>query len=271
MARDRRAGRAARRPAAHPPGRGPRRGHVRGRARSAAAPIDHFESVGWMTDRTWVAHCIYPNDAEVARLGGAGVGVAHCPSSNMMIGGGGIAPVARAAGRRRHRSGSAATAPRPPTPRRSGWRPATRCCSAGCAAARHRPARGTRWRSRPGAAPGAWAAPARSASCRSAPLATSSCWPLDGHRARRRDQRPDRGVAAVRTLAARAHRRRGRGGGLRRRPCRRPRRRDARVAPPRRGAVPGPARFERGGHREERFVHPVCREQPETRPASPRP
>ena len=62
--------------------------------------IDHFESVGWMTDRSWVAHCIYPNGAEVARLGRAGVGVAHCPSSNMMIGGGGIAPVAamRAAG-----------------------------------------------------------------------------------------------------------------------------------------------------------------------------
>jgi cytosine/adenosine deaminase-related metal-dependent hydrolase len=62
--------------------------------------IDQFEAVGWMTDRTWVAHCIYPNDAEVARLGAARVGVAHCPSSNMMIGGGGIAPVAafRAAG-----------------------------------------------------------------------------------------------------------------------------------------------------------------------------
>ena len=56
--------------------------------------IDHFESVGWMTDRSWVAHCIYPNDVEVARLGRAGVGVAHCPSSNMMVGGGGIAPVA---------------------------------------------------------------------------------------------------------------------------------------------------------------------------------
>jgi cytosine/adenosine deaminase-related metal-dependent hydrolase len=62
--------------------------------------IDQFEAVGWMTDRAWVAHCIYPNDAEVRRLGAAGVGVAHCPSSNMMIGGGGIAPVRdlRAAG-----------------------------------------------------------------------------------------------------------------------------------------------------------------------------
>jgi cytosine/adenosine deaminase-related metal-dependent hydrolase len=62
--------------------------------------IDHFEDVGWMSDRTWVAHCIYPDASEIVRLGAAGVGVAHCPSSNMMIGGGGLAPVRefRAAG-----------------------------------------------------------------------------------------------------------------------------------------------------------------------------
>jgi cytosine/adenosine deaminase-related metal-dependent hydrolase len=62
--------------------------------------VEHFEDVGWLSDRAWVAHCIYPNPTEVARLGAAGVGVAHCPSSNMMIGGGGLAPVAelRAAG-----------------------------------------------------------------------------------------------------------------------------------------------------------------------------
>jgi cytosine/adenosine deaminase-related metal-dependent hydrolase len=56
--------------------------------------VEHFFDVGWGTDRTWVAHCIYPDGPEIARLGRAGVGVAHCPSSNMMIGGGGIAPVA---------------------------------------------------------------------------------------------------------------------------------------------------------------------------------
>jgi cytosine/adenosine deaminase-related metal-dependent hydrolase len=62
--------------------------------------IEHFDEMGWLSDRSWVAHCIYPNPAEVARLGRAGVGVAHCPSSNMLIGGGGMAPVAefRAAG-----------------------------------------------------------------------------------------------------------------------------------------------------------------------------
>jgi cytosine/adenosine deaminase-related metal-dependent hydrolase len=61
--------------------------------------IEHFDDVGWGTSRAWVAHCIFPNEAEVTRMGEWGVGVAHCPSSNMMIGGG-IAPVheLRAAG-----------------------------------------------------------------------------------------------------------------------------------------------------------------------------
>ena len=56
-------------------------------------PLEHFEDCGWASDRAWVAHCIYPNEAEIARMGRWGTGVAHCPSSNMMIGGGGIAPV----------------------------------------------------------------------------------------------------------------------------------------------------------------------------------
>ena len=51
-------------------------------------PLEQFEEVGWGTDRTWVAHCIYPNDEEILRLGRWGTGVAHCPSSNMMIAGG---------------------------------------------------------------------------------------------------------------------------------------------------------------------------------------
>jgi len=63
-------------------------------------PIELFDDVGWGSDRAWVAHCIYPNQSEILRMGEWGTGVAHCPSSNMMIGGGGIAPVTdyRAAG-----------------------------------------------------------------------------------------------------------------------------------------------------------------------------
>ena len=55
-------------------------------------PVDLYEDVGWMSDRTWGAHVVRPNPAEVARLGSAGVGVAHCPSSNMILSSG-IAPV----------------------------------------------------------------------------------------------------------------------------------------------------------------------------------
>lgn len=54
-------------------------------------PVDLYEDVGWMTDRTWGAHVVRPDPDEVARLGAAGVGVAHCPSSNMILSSG-IAP-----------------------------------------------------------------------------------------------------------------------------------------------------------------------------------
>ncbi len=55
-------------------------------------PVDYYESVGWLTDRTWGAHVVMPNPEEVLRLGAAGVGVANCPSSNMILSSG-ISPV----------------------------------------------------------------------------------------------------------------------------------------------------------------------------------
>lgn len=54
--------------------------------------VEQFEDVGWATDRSWVAHCVTPTPDEITRLGRAGVGVAHCPSSNMILSSG-IAPV----------------------------------------------------------------------------------------------------------------------------------------------------------------------------------
>lgn len=56
-------------------------------AKYGRTPVEHFEDMGWAGPRSWVAHFIYPSDAEVERLTSAGVGVAHCPSSNMLIGG----------------------------------------------------------------------------------------------------------------------------------------------------------------------------------------
>ncbi|NRP36340.1 8-oxoguanine deaminase [Marinobacterium sp. xm-d-579] len=47
--------------------------------------VDYLESVGWLSSNTWLAHGIHFNDEEIARLGKAGVGVCHCPSSNMML------------------------------------------------------------------------------------------------------------------------------------------------------------------------------------------
>jgi cytosine/adenosine deaminase-related metal-dependent hydrolase len=55
-------------------------------------PVEHFERAGWCSDRTWVAHCVKPNTDEIERLGNGGIGVAHCPSSNMILSSG-IAPV----------------------------------------------------------------------------------------------------------------------------------------------------------------------------------
>ncbi len=55
-------------------------------------PVDLYEDVGWMSDRTWGAHVVRPNPEEITRLGAAGVGIAHCPSSNMILSSG-LAPV----------------------------------------------------------------------------------------------------------------------------------------------------------------------------------
>jgi cytosine/adenosine deaminase-related metal-dependent hydrolase len=55
-------------------------------------PLDLLEDVGWLSNDTWLAHGIYFNRREIGRLGRAGVGIAHCPTSNMRLGSG-CAPV----------------------------------------------------------------------------------------------------------------------------------------------------------------------------------
>jgi 8-oxoguanine deaminase len=48
-------------------------------------PVDYLEEVEWLADDVWLAHGIHFNDEEIVRLGNAGVGIAHCPSSNMVL------------------------------------------------------------------------------------------------------------------------------------------------------------------------------------------
>lgn len=48
-------------------------------------PLDYMESLGWLGSNVWYAHGIHFTDEEVKRMGAAGVGVAHCPSSNMLL------------------------------------------------------------------------------------------------------------------------------------------------------------------------------------------
>lgn len=55
-------------------------------------PLDLLDEVGWLGDQTWLAHGIFFNRSEIARLGRAGTGIAHCPTSNMRLGSG-CAPV----------------------------------------------------------------------------------------------------------------------------------------------------------------------------------
>ena len=54
--------------------------------------VDYLDSVGWLGPQTWLAHGIHFNTDEIQRLGAAGAGICHCPTSNMMLASG-IAPV----------------------------------------------------------------------------------------------------------------------------------------------------------------------------------
>jgi 8-oxoguanine deaminase len=55
-------------------------------------PGDYAESLGWVGDDVWHAHCVHLDDAAIGRFGATGTGVAHCPSSNMRLGSG-VAPI----------------------------------------------------------------------------------------------------------------------------------------------------------------------------------
>lgn len=61
-------------------------------ARFGQRPGDYAESLGWLGDDVWHAHCVHLGAQDVARFGRTRTGVAHCPTSNMRLASG-IAPL----------------------------------------------------------------------------------------------------------------------------------------------------------------------------------
>jgi cytosine/adenosine deaminase-related metal-dependent hydrolase len=55
-------------------------------------PVEYLEELGWLAGDVWCAHCVHLSEEDVSKFGERGVGVAHCPTSNMRLGAG-IAPV----------------------------------------------------------------------------------------------------------------------------------------------------------------------------------
>jgi cytosine/adenosine deaminase-related metal-dependent hydrolase len=55
-------------------------------------PEDYAESLGWLGEDVWHAHCVQLSDRAIAKFAQTGTGVAHCPCSNMRLASG-IAPI----------------------------------------------------------------------------------------------------------------------------------------------------------------------------------
>jgi len=63
-------------------------------AKQGKSPAQVFQSLGMFDGRTVAAHCVWLDDADIKLLAAKGVGVAHCPSSNMKLASG-VAPVVK--------------------------------------------------------------------------------------------------------------------------------------------------------------------------------
>ncbi len=61
-------------------------------AKYGCRPVEYLDSLGWLADDVWCAHCIHISTEDIGRFAATGTGVAHCPTSNGRLGSG-IAPV----------------------------------------------------------------------------------------------------------------------------------------------------------------------------------
>jgi 5-methylthioadenosine/S-adenosylhomocysteine deaminase len=56
-------------------------------------PVEHLADIGFLAKGDVAAHCAWITINEIRELAKAGVSVAHCPTSNMKLASGGVAPV----------------------------------------------------------------------------------------------------------------------------------------------------------------------------------
>ncbi len=55
-------------------------------------PVEYLAELGWTAGDVWCAHCVHLSAADVKTFAASGVGVAHCPTSNLRLGAG-LAPI----------------------------------------------------------------------------------------------------------------------------------------------------------------------------------
>ena len=55
-------------------------------------PVEYLADLGWTAGDVWCAHCVHLSAADVKTFAATGVGVAHCPTSNLRLGAG-LAPM----------------------------------------------------------------------------------------------------------------------------------------------------------------------------------
>jgi len=63
------------------------------RKKTGMRPVEWLEKVGFLCDRLVAAHCVWVTLNEVRALARHGVKVSHCPTSNMKLASGGVAPL----------------------------------------------------------------------------------------------------------------------------------------------------------------------------------
>jgi len=57
-------------------------------ATHGCTPAEYVDSLGWLGQDVWLAHCVHLSDSAIKRFAATGTGIAHCPSSNARLGAG---------------------------------------------------------------------------------------------------------------------------------------------------------------------------------------